>query len=127
MNITLNVAENVEMGDYVIKVSSIALNTADNVTISPADVTATLTVTNTKPGDVNGDGSVNVTDVGMVIDHILENTPANFVKAAADVNGDGEVNVTDVGLVIDIILSDDEPAGARKLEEEVDVDTLDPQ
>ena len=78
-------------------------------------------------GDVNGDDAINVTDVGMVIDHILENTPANFVKAAADVNGDGEVNVTDVGLVIDIILSDDEPAGARKLEEEADVDTLDPQ
>jgi hypothetical protein len=78
-------------------------------------------------GDVNGDDAINVTDVGMVIDHILDNTPENFIEAAADVNGDGEVNVTDVGLVIDIILSDDEPAGARKLEEEADVDTLDPQ
>ena len=77
--------------------------------------------------DGNGDGKINVTDVGMVIDDILENTPANFVKAAADLNGDGKVNVTDVGLIIDIILSDDEPAGARKLEKEVDVDTLDPQ
>ena len=123
MNITLNVAENVEMGDYVIKVSSIALNTADNVTISPADVTATLTVTNTKPGDVNGDGSVNVTDVGMVIDDILENTPANFSKAAADVNGDKVVNVTDAGLIIDIILSD----GASAKERGVMEDMLDPQ
>ena len=123
MNITLNVAENVEMGDYVIKVSSIALNTADNVTISPADVTATLTVTDAKPGDVNGDGSVNVTDVGMVIDDILENTPANFSRSAADVNGDNVVNVTDAGLIIDIILSD----GASAKERGDMEDMLDPQ
>lgn len=58
------------------------------------------------PGDVNGDGSINVTDVGMVIDHILEHTPNGFIAEAADINGDGDINVTDVGLVIDIILSD---------------------
>ena len=127
MNISLNVPDNVQEGEYEVKVHSIVLNTAENVSVEPADATATLTVKDIAPGDVNGDGKINVTDVGMVIDDILENTPANFVKAAADLNGDGKVNVTDVGLVIDIILSDDEPAGARKLEEEVDVDTLDPQ
>ncbi len=127
MNITLNVADNVQEGEYEVKVHSIVLNTAENVSVEPADATATLTVKDIAPGDVNGDVKINVTDVGMVIDDILENTPANFVKAAADLNGDGKVNVTDVGLIIDIILSDDEPAGARKLEKEVDVDTLDPQ
>ena len=64
-------------------------------------------------GDVNGDDAINVTDVGMVIDHILDNTPENFIEAAADVNGDGEVNVTDVGLIIDIILSDGASAKER--------------
>ena len=49
----------------------------------------------------------------MVIDHILDNTPENFIEAAADVNGDGEVNVTDVGLIIDIILSDGASAKER--------------
>ena len=58
------------------------------------------------PGDVNGDGKINVTDVGMVIDHILEHTPSGFIAEAADVNGDSKINVTDVGLIIDIILSD---------------------
>ena len=37
-------------------------------------------------GDVNGDDAINVTDVGMVIDHILDNTPENFIEAAADVS-----------------------------------------
>ncbi len=52
------------------------------------------------PGDVNGDGEVNLSDVNAVIDLIIagERTPA------ADVNQDGEVNVSDVNAVIDLIL-----------------------
>ena len=54
-----------------------------------------------KPGDVNGDGEINIADVNAVIDHILSNT---FSKAA-DVNGDGEVNIADVNALLDIILA----------------------
>lgn len=78
-----------------------------------------------KSGDVNGDNKVNVTDVGMVIDHILERTLVNFIKAAADMNNDGKVNVTDVGLIIDDILSDKPSAKQRGGENKTIV--LDPQ
>ena len=66
-----------------------------NVTISAAY----------KLGDVNGDGKVSVTDVGMMISYILQTNPAGFNKDAADMNGDGKVSVTDVGLAITKILS----------------------
>ena len=125
MNVTLNVADDVKEGTYEVNLFSIVLNTADNVSITPADVTATLTVSDIEPGDASGDGKVNVTDVGMVIDHILDNTPENFIEAAADLNHDGHVNVTDVGLIIDIILSD--PASAKKRGEGNKVDMLAPQ
>ncbi|MBQ3731631.1 MAG: dockerin type I repeat-containing protein [Muribaculaceae bacterium] len=51
------------------------------------------------PGDVNGDGEVNIADVNAVIDVILggSSTPR------ADVNSDGEINIADVNAVIDII------------------------
>ena len=52
------------------------------------------------PGDVNGDGEVNIADVNAVIDCILNGDFA----VEADVNGDGEVNIADVNAVIDIIL-----------------------
>ena len=55
-------------------------------------------------GDVNGDGSVSVTDVTMTISHILGRTPDGFNAAAADVNGDGSISVTDVTTIISIIL-----------------------
>jgi len=53
------------------------------------------------PGDVNGDGEVNIADVNAIIDMILTgNTQPN-----GDVNGDTEVNIADVNAVIDIILN----------------------
>ena len=56
------------------------------------------------PGDVNGDGEINIGDVSKIIDVILgyDNDPEIFAKS--DVNGDGEVNIGDVSRVIDIIL-----------------------
>ena len=54
-----------------------------------------------KPGDVNGDGEVNIADVNAVLDYILSNTSSK----SADVNGDGEVNIADVNALIDLILA----------------------
>lgn len=56
-------------------------------------------------GDVNGDGSLSVTDVGMMISYILQTNPEGFNKEAADMNGDGEITVTDVGALITKILT----------------------
>ena len=52
------------------------------------------------PGDVNGDGEVNIADVNAVIDLIL----SGKTSVAGDVNGDGEVNIADVNAVLDLIL-----------------------
>lgn len=54
-----------------------------------------------KPGDVNGDGEVNIADVNAVIDMIL----TQVIDIAGDVNEDGEVNIADVNSLIDMILN----------------------
>ena len=53
------------------------------------------------PGDVNGDGEVNIADVNVIIDMILSSN----VFPNGDVNGDTEVNIADVNAVIEIILN----------------------
>ena len=53
------------------------------------------------PGDVNGDGSVNISDINQVIGYILGGQYA----APADVNGDGSVNISDINMIINIILN----------------------
>ena len=77
------------------------------VTVSSVDGRATpdscvVTVAGANPGDVNGDGRVNVSDVTTLINMILGIVPTN--QEAADVNGDGRVNVSDVTVIINIIL-----------------------
>jgi hypothetical protein len=49
-------------------------------------------------GDVNGDGRVNIIDIGIIVDNYRTSPPAN---PAADVNGDGIVNIIDIGIVVD--------------------------
>ena len=53
------------------------------------------------PGDVNGDGEINIADVNTLIDMIL----SGEFNTRGDVNGDHEVNIADVNAVIDIIIN----------------------
>ncbi len=53
------------------------------------------------PGDVNGDGEVNIADVNIVINHIL----SGEMDSDCDVNEDQEVNIADVNLIINLILN----------------------
>ena len=54
------------------------------------------------PGDVNGDGDVNVVDITALIDVIMNDITDND---RADVNGDGHIDVVDITALIDIIMN----------------------
>ena len=51
------------------------------------------------PGDVNGDGVVNLQDVAPFVELL---TNGNYLPAA-DINGDGTVDLLDVQLLIDLL------------------------
>ena len=59
---------------------------------------------NTSLGDINGDGVVNVTDVTMLVNHILGINDESFVIENADVTRDGDITVTDVTALVNLIL-----------------------
>ncbi len=54
------------------------------------------------PGDVNGDGAVNVADISTVIS-VMSGTESEETEKAADVNGDGNVDVADISTIISIM------------------------
>jgi hypothetical protein len=51
-----------------------------------------------KIGDVNGDGKVNIVDIGIVVENYGATEPN---LNGADVSGDGKVNIVDIGIIID--------------------------
>ncbi len=59
----------------------------------------------TLKGDVNGDGEVNVTDVTMIVEHVMGQHNSNFIVANADINSDGGITVTDVAEAVNTILA----------------------
>ena len=56
-------------------------------------------------GDVNGDGTVNITDVMLAVNDIIsEEHPASFIFDNADMNEDGTITITDVMNIVNIII-----------------------
>ena len=70
-----------------------------------ADITGTVTATAFTLGDVNMDGSVNVSDVTALIAYILGLEVSPFDELAANINGDTDINVSDVTALIAMILN----------------------
>ncbi|MBR5727190.1 MAG: discoidin domain-containing protein [Muribaculaceae bacterium] len=60
----------------------------------------------TIPGDLNGDGQVDISDVNAVINMMLGKTSQT---EAGDVTGDGNVDISDVNAVINIMLGKTTP------------------
>lgn len=52
------------------------------------------------PGDVDGNGEVNISDINAVIDLILKGS----FDANGDVDGNGEININDINTLINIII-----------------------
>ena len=55
-------------------------------------------------GDVDGNGTVNVTDANILINIILGKDDAAKYGGRADIDGNGTVNVTDANMLINLIL-----------------------
>jgi len=51
-----------------------------------------------KIGDVNGDGFVNILDIGVVVNNYGTTGTLGFIPA--DINNDGAVNILDIGIII---------------------------
>ena len=55
------------------------------------------------PGDVDGDGEVNIGDISDITDYLLNGDPMNPLPNG-DADGDGRITIGDVTALIDILL-----------------------
>ena len=67
--------------------------------VDPSFGLAFIQISNTLLGDINGDGQVDLLDVGPFVDLL---TAGDFL-AEADINGDGDVDLLDVGPFVELL------------------------
>ena len=88
--------QNLALGTHTAKVTAQYLEGESQ----PVEVSFTISAL---PGDVNGDGIVNVSDVTALVNLILGTE--QYATTVCDINGDGIVNVSDVTTLVNMILN----------------------
>ena len=73
--------------------------TAQDVTIIAMEETANM------PGDLNGDGNVDVEDMNIMINVVLDMVNTNQLSGDPDLDGNGIVDVVDVNTLINLVLN----------------------
>ena len=53
-------------------------------------------------GDLNGDETLNILDIVLMVDMIFEGSVPNY--QTADINGDNEISILDIILLINMVL-----------------------
>ena len=102
--ITLEIADDVEVGEYPIVLKEVKLSDNNSQSYSTSYMKSTLKIIEYPPGDVNADRITDVADFISVANHILGKTPSVFISNAADVNIDGYIDVADFIGIANIIL-----------------------
>ena len=83
LNVTLETSESMTEGEYDVTISNINLTTPDETKITPADVAILGRPSSSfdaAAADVNGDGSIDVTDIVVIANMILRGNGQNNAK-----------------------------------------------
>ena len=62
-------------------------------------------ISTSQRGDVDGSGSINISDVTALIDYLLSGNASGVNTSAADCDQSGQINIADVTALIDYLLS----------------------
>ena len=106
-NANSSVYYTVEDGEIIKHVDTHVVFLSEATTVIYTKVELTSGSTSTVMGDVDGDGTVSVTDVAWIVSHILGVGNNGFIAANADINADGVIDINDVMSTVSIILEGD--------------------
>ncbi len=116
LSLALYAEHSLTEGDYTASLSNITFSQVNEAksTLGYYDFSINVTNSPVVNGDVNNDGSIDVSDAVAVVNCILNDMTDYETLETYDVNGDGVVDVFDVTKVINIILSDHSYAAERR-------------
>ena len=112
--VTIDVADDVAEGPYLIKLNNQKMVRPDNTGSNVAEYQVVLTVKNYTLGDVNDDGDIDGYDLVGISNLILGTNTDGLIRDAADVNSDGDVDGYDYVMEVNTILGTNASAAKGK-------------
>ncbi len=105
VNITLNIPENMNEGEYSIVLKNIEMAVSPTKKYNPESYSSIINVIEPYvPGDVNNDGSITITDAVGVVAFIIESNTQNLCRRAADADENGVIDVADAVWVVNRVV-----------------------
>ena len=94
-------------GTYLYKVKALYSDGSESAWSNTQEVTLFQNGQVHKPGDVNHDGLVNISDVTLLISSLMSEDLSSICEDCADVNQDHAINISDATALINILMSAD--------------------
>lgn len=104
VNITVDIPADMADGDYAVILKNIEMTSPNNAKYNVDRVKSTMSVISVLPGDVNGDGSITISDAVGIVNFVIMTNTAGLNEKAADANGDGSVSITDAVFVVNEVI-----------------------
>jgi hypothetical protein len=108
LTLFLKPVNSLTLGQHTLKVQNIMLGTSGMQNkYAGNDLNVAFNVVDHieyTPGDVNGDGDVDIADAVCIVNHVVGKPNVAFFEDAADVNGDGDVDIADAVRIINLVV-----------------------
>ena len=105
LTLKLNVADEVVVGDYAVKVVNAKYSlTSGSTSVALPETVSRLTIENYMKGNVNGDGEVDIADAVCIVNHVVGKHMPLFATSAADVNLDAEIDIADAVRIVNLVV-----------------------
>ncbi len=104
MNIQLEIAEDVELGIYDIKIEDVYLATESFDTLNPSESTSELTIKDFILGDINSNGNIDIGDAVSVVSYLVGKPLDCFIEEAADMNQNGQIDIGDAVSILNVLV-----------------------
>lgn len=79
------------------------IDLADTNCVDICDLSELSSVCTHKPGDFNGNGTINLTDLVGLVMHVFKGAPVPVPKCKGDANGNGSLTLTDIIYVANFV------------------------
>ena len=102
--LTLHVDDGVSKGVYPINIKNASYSKPNSTLVSLPETTTTITLENYVPGDVNGNGGVDIGDAVAIVNYLVGKESSNFVEVAADTNKNGQIDIGDAVAIVNVLV-----------------------